>query len=179
MDLEGRSDESGTDNWRFDLARRAPSRRRAFSYTERRVNGEPPHARRAVEGTGDRPPGGHPRLCRKGCAHLPGHDRQDVVPGAARVARGASEALGRLARRLAPAAGPRAALRGGSLLSGGSLGSGLAAFRLLHAPLERLHQVDDRRLGNGLRFRDLLAVELRLEHLAQVTAVLAMQLQRI
>src|ERR671937_910621 len=93
MDLEGRSDESGTDNWRFDLARRAPSRRRAFSYTERRVNGEPPHARGAVEGTGDRPPGSHPRLCRRGRAHLPGQDRQDVVPGAARGARGAAEAL--------------------------------------------------------------------------------------
>jgi hypothetical protein len=31
MDLEGRSVESGTNIWRFDLARRVPSRKRAFS----------------------------------------------------------------------------------------------------------------------------------------------------
>src|SRR5205807_5128956 len=71
----------------------AQSRRRAFSYTERSVNGEPPHARGAVEGTGDRPPGGHPRLRRGRCAHLPGQDRQDAVPGAARSARRVAEAL--------------------------------------------------------------------------------------
>ena len=35
MDLEGRPVESGTDIWRFDLARWRPTRRRAFSYTER------------------------------------------------------------------------------------------------------------------------------------------------
>src|SRR6266511_2756031 len=93
MDLEGRSVESGTNIWRFDLARRAPTRKRAFSYTERSVNGEPPHARRVVEGTRDRPPGGHPRLRRGRRAHLPGQDRQDVVPGAARGAGCAPEAL--------------------------------------------------------------------------------------
>src|SRR5919197_4279601 len=94
MDLEGRPVESGTDIWRFDLARWRPTRKRAFSSTERSVYGEPPHARGAVEGTGDRPPGGHPRLRRGRRAHLPGQDRQDAVPGAARGARGASEALG-------------------------------------------------------------------------------------
>src|SRR6266498_5943411 len=93
MDLEGRSVESGTNIWRFDLARRAPTRKRAFSYTERSVNGEPPHARGAVEGTRDRPPGGHPRLRRGRCAHLPGQDRQDAVPGTARSARRVAEAL--------------------------------------------------------------------------------------
>ena len=34
MDLEGRSVESGTHIWRFELARLAPMRRRAFSSTE-------------------------------------------------------------------------------------------------------------------------------------------------
>src|SRR5436190_11093147 len=86
--------------------------------------------------------------------------------------------LRRLARRLAPRAG-RAALRGGFLLGGGGFRRGLAAFDLLDAALERLHQVDDRRLRNGLGLRDLLAVELRLEHLAEVTAVLAVELRRI
>src|SRR6266498_2713367 len=95
MDLEGRSVESGTNIWRFDLARRAPTRKRAFSYTERSVNGEPPHARGAVQGTRDRPPGGHPCLRRGRRAHLSGQDRQDTVPGPARGARCVAEALGK------------------------------------------------------------------------------------
>src|SRR6185312_6017765 len=118
MSSEGRNVESGTHIWRFHLARWRDLLRRAFSYTERSVNGEPPHARGAVEGTGDRPPRGHPRLRRGRCADLPGQDRQDAVPGAAGGARGAPEALvrsSRLAGRLTPARG-RAALRGGSFL---------------------------------------------------------------
>jgi hypothetical protein len=35
MNSEGRNVESGTHIWRFDLARRAPLRKRAFSFTER------------------------------------------------------------------------------------------------------------------------------------------------
>jgi hypothetical protein len=34
MDSEGRNVESGTHIWRFDLARSAQVRKRAFSYTE-------------------------------------------------------------------------------------------------------------------------------------------------
>src|SRR5205823_5521794 len=50
-------------------------------------------ARGAVQGTRDRPPGGHPRLRRRRCADLPGQDRQDAVPGPARGARCVAEAL--------------------------------------------------------------------------------------
>src|SRR5690242_8605545 len=93
MILEGRSGESGSHIWRSHLARLAHCAGGLFRPTERSVNGEPPHARGAVEGTGDRPPGSHPRLRRGRGAHLPGQDRQDAVPGAARGARGAPKAL--------------------------------------------------------------------------------------
>src|SRR5439155_22378498 len=70
------------------------SRRRVFSCDkERSVDGKPPHARGAVQGTRDRPPRGHPRLRRRRCADLPGQDRQDAVPGPARGARCVAEAL--------------------------------------------------------------------------------------
>src|SRR5947208_2289434 len=52
-------------------------------------------------------------------------------------------------------------------------------LRLGDAPLQRLHQVDDGRFGYRLWLRDLLALQLRLEQLAQVAAVLARELRRI
>src|ERR671925_528686 len=44
------------------------------------------------------------------------------------------------------------------------------------ALLERLHEVDDRRLGDGLGPPDLLARELRLEHRPQLAPVLVLEL---
>src|SRR5919108_1349689 len=93
MFWEGRPVESGNDIRRLDLARTCAQRRRVFSWDKERTHGEPPHARRALEGARDRPPGGHPRLRRRRRAHLPGQDRQDPLRGAARGARCAPEAL--------------------------------------------------------------------------------------
>src|SRR5919202_6423994 len=88
MFWEGRPVESGNDIWRLDLARTCAQRRRAFSWDKEKTNGEPPHARRALEGARDRPPGGHPRLRRGRRTHLPGQDRQDPFRRAARGAGG-------------------------------------------------------------------------------------------
>src|SRR5205085_7549817 len=95
---------------------------------------------------------------------------------ATRASLGSEQRLRRLARRCT-ARLLRTALRGGSLLCGG--GRLLSSLCLRDAPLQRVHQVHDRSLGNGLRRRDLATFELRLEHRAQVLAVLAVQLCRI
>src|SRR4051794_20626149 len=77
-------------------------------------------------------------------------------------------------RRMASAGlgGARAGARTGRL-------RGLLVARLLRrcdALLERLEQVGDRRLGCRLRRRDGLAGDLRVEHRAELAAVLVLEL---
>src|SRR5579884_3199516 len=64
-------------------------------------DGEPPHARRTVQGARPRPAGGDPRLHGGRGAHLPGQDRQASLPGPAPSA--GREAVAAL--RLRPQAG--------------------------------------------------------------------------
>src|ERR1017187_2267782 len=54
-----------------------------------------------------------------------------------------------------------------------------AALDVGEAALERLHQVDGRRLGQGLGARDRLAGKLRLEQPLEITPVLARKLLRV
>ena len=119
--------------------------------------------------------GGHPRLRRGGRADLPGQDRQDAVPGAAP---GASER---------PAAGStsagqarlRAARRRARALSRGLLLRGLRAFSSF-APRRRSRAAPPSGRRPASR-RPAPArvisspVELRLEHRAQLAAVLVLE----
>src|SRR5262249_33604522 len=91
-------------------------------------------------------------------------------------ARAAARAAGnaRPGSALARACGRRLARARGLLRRSGLL------RRLRNGRAQSLHQVDDRRLClDGLGRRDLLAGELRLEQLAQVAAIHAVQLLRL
>ena len=75
-------------------------------------------------------------------------------------------------------AGERSTFRAAARTRGGAgaVAGALPLFRLGDALLERLHQVDHRRLRHRLRLGDRLARQLRLEQLPQILAVLARQL---
>src|SRR3954452_1774798 len=92
---------------------RACLRAGGFFYGEttpgRSTSGEPPDAGRAVEGDEDRPRGDHQGLPAGRCPDLPGQDRQDAVPGAARgIGRRLAAALPLRAR---PAGAPQPTTR--------------------------------------------------------------------
>src|SRR5439155_2661432 len=163
--------------------------------TAGRSYAKPPDAGGAVEGAWNRSPRGDQGLRAGVDPDLPGQDRQDAVPGSAPGAR--RDAAAPLILR-----GPwflptlrsgdsekglfsssdfatGAARRGGFRLLGRRLGR-LLALRLGDARLERLHQVDHRRLLlDRLRRRDLLAGELRLQQRLQIASVAADELLRI
>ena len=151
---------------------------RAFLLLRRRIHGEPPDAR--------------------GLSKELGIDRTEVIRSAwrkasrsitARSTRPSSRHTRRWARahqRRSPRRSPvqalfRAGTRSRAALQGGSRAlGGLLAGDLGDALLERLHEIDDRRLGRLFhRLGDLLACELRLEHLPQVGPVLARQISLV
>src|SRR5438132_1928835 len=79
--------------------------------------------------------------------------------------------LSRLARRrLRPLAGAFPARLGFPV------GRSALLLDLGDASLEGVHEVDDRRLWKGLRLRDLLAGQLRLEHRPELAPVLVLEL---